>query len=307
MQSTRPVIYRNGGMDSTRWAGFVFRPGDIVISTPFKCGTTWLQRICALLVFGSPSLDRPLHRISPWLDMLTRPLDEVLADLDAQTHRRFIKTHTPFDGLPVQDGVTYVCLGRDPRDVALSWDNHETNMNNAAMERVLQAAAGGDLLPTATPTEQEQATSAHDRFWQWVVDPTPATETMASLLATLHHLTTFWAVRDKTNVVMLHYADLKTDLDGQMRLLSERLDIPTSHETWGDLVHAATLDAMRENATMLTPHASDGIWHDNKRFFHRARMGQWREFLDEQDLERYHQRVAELAPPDLADWLHRPA
>lgn len=35
-----------------------------------------------------------------------------------------IKTHTALDGLPWDDRVTYVCVGRDPRDVALSWDNH---------------------------------------------------------------------------------------------------------------------------------------------------------------------------------------
>ena len=81
--------------DSARWDGFEFRPGDIVISTPPKCGTTWTQMICALLIFQTPTFAAPLDLISPWLDMLTRDRDEVVADLDAQTHRRFIKTHTP--------------------------------------------------------------------------------------------------------------------------------------------------------------------------------------------------------------------
>ena len=80
--------------------------------------------ICALLVFQTTTFDEPLDLISPWLDMLTRERDDVVADLDAQTHRRFIKTHTPFDGLPYDQRVTYIGVGRDPRDVALSWDNH---------------------------------------------------------------------------------------------------------------------------------------------------------------------------------------
>ena len=37
--------------DSSRWDGFEFRDGDIIISTPPKCGTTWTQTICALLIF----------------------------------------------------------------------------------------------------------------------------------------------------------------------------------------------------------------------------------------------------------------
>ena len=86
--------------DSWRWNGFVFRDDDIVISTPPKCGTTWTQMICALLVFQTPELPDQLDRLSPWLDMLTRDLPSVVADLDAQRHRRFIKSHAPYDGLP---------------------------------------------------------------------------------------------------------------------------------------------------------------------------------------------------------------
>ncbi|MDQ1696066.1 MAG: hypothetical protein QOJ03_1419, partial [Frankiaceae bacterium] len=87
--------YRSVVADSIRWEGFTFRPGDIVVSTPPKCGTTWMQRLCALLVFDSVELPAPISILSPWLDMLLAPLDDVLARLDAQQHRRFIKTHTP--------------------------------------------------------------------------------------------------------------------------------------------------------------------------------------------------------------------
>lgn len=50
--------------------------------------------------------------------MLNRPVEEVHALLDAQTHRRIIKTHTPLEGVPFVDEVHYVIVGRDPRDVA---------------------------------------------------------------------------------------------------------------------------------------------------------------------------------------------
>ena len=96
-----PFRYRSADEDSGRWAGFQFRRGDIVISTRSKSGTTWMQMICALLVFQTPDLPAPLGQLSPWLDFLATPLDEVLARLDAQRHRRFIKTHTPLDGIPL--------------------------------------------------------------------------------------------------------------------------------------------------------------------------------------------------------------
>src|SRR5207248_6193555 len=78
--------------DSSRWHGFELRPGDIIISTPPKCGTTWTQMICALLVLQEPELPLPLDTLSPWIDMVTRARAEVFDALAAQTHRRFIKS-----------------------------------------------------------------------------------------------------------------------------------------------------------------------------------------------------------------------
>ena len=48
--------YTSPDEDSARWQAFAFRPGDIVISTRSKSGTTWAQMICLLLVFGTPEL-----------------------------------------------------------------------------------------------------------------------------------------------------------------------------------------------------------------------------------------------------------
>ena len=51
---------------------------------------------------------------------LVTPHDEVLARLDAQRHRRFIKTHTPLDGLPLDRRATFVVVARHPLDTAVS-------------------------------------------------------------------------------------------------------------------------------------------------------------------------------------------
>jgi aryl sulfotransferase len=174
----------------------VFRPDDIVISAPAKCGTTWLQMICAVEIFQTTKLDRPLDRISPWLDVLMRPLDEVLADLEAQTHRRFIKTHTPLDGLPFDDRVMYICASRDPRDVAVSWDSHLSNINPVTFLTLREDAVGAvdleELLAAAPPPPGE---TAHERFWSWV-DPAAPGKAISDLEIMLHHLDTFWQVRD---------------------------------------------------------------------------------------------------------------
>lgn len=63
--------------------------------------------------------------MSPWIDARFQgPVDEELAQLEAQTHRRFIKSHLPLDGLPYYPNVKYLVVARDPRDVFMSLMNH---------------------------------------------------------------------------------------------------------------------------------------------------------------------------------------
>lgn len=139
-----PVRYRSADEESGRWLEFPFRPGDIVISTRSKSGTTWVQMICALLVFQTPELPEPLADLSPWLDWLITPRDEVYARLSAQRHRRFIKTHTPLDGVPMAPEVTYIVVARHPLDMAVSLYHQGDNLDR---ERIRQLT--GAPVPTA--------------------------------------------------------------------------------------------------------------------------------------------------------------
>src|SRR4249920_522919 len=82
--------------DSTIWNDLVFRDDDIVISTYAKSGTTWMQQIIAQLIFGGdPKLE--VAEMSPWLDLRVPPKQVKLPLVEAQTHRRFLKTHLPVD------------------------------------------------------------------------------------------------------------------------------------------------------------------------------------------------------------------
>src|SRR5215469_15723847 len=210
--------YQSWLADSSRWDGFEFRAGDIVISTPSKCGTTWMQMICALLIFGDANLPRPLTELSPWLDIQTDTISNVFAALAAQRHRRFIKSHTPLDGLPFDDRVTYICVGRDPRDVAVSWDGHFSNLNLATFFALREAVVGPidleELLASAPPIPE----TANGRFWSWVDSPMHGTA-ISDLEIMLRHLDTFWQVRDQPNIILLRYEDLLDDLEGQMRYI----------------------------------------------------------------------------------------
>jgi hypothetical protein len=302
---TTKMRYRTLVADSARWEGFEFRDGDIIISTPPKCGTTWTQMICALLVFQTPDLDRPLDLISPWLDQNTKSRDEVFADLAAQDHRRFIKSHTPIDGLPWDDRVTYIAVGRDPRDVAISMAHHFDNMDFGAFLGLIDRAVGLDTLADVMSDPPPVGSTAVERFWAWVDDATPVGRTLSGLAGTLHHLSTFWEERHRPNVVLLHYGELQADLTGQMRRLASELGIDVDDDEVAQLAPAADFESMRERATAVAPNTTEPIWVDSASFFHRGTSGQWRDLLDDDDLRRYAARVTELVASDFSHWVHQ--
>lgn len=286
--------YVSSEEDSARWHGLPFRDGDVVISTRSKSGTTWMQMICALLVFRTTELPRPLAELSPWLDWLVTPRDEVYATLEAQTHRRFIKTHTPLDGVPSRRGVTYVVVARHPLDMAVSLYHQSVNLDRRRIAEL-----------TGLP-QREGSTRPplHEWLVEWVEDDPDPQEELDSLPGVMHHLTDAWGRREDGNVVLVHYDDLRADLEREMRTLADRLGVDVPGALFPNLVAAASFEQMQSRAELLVPDRR-GVLKSPASFFRRGASGEGRSLLSRREQERYDERAAELAPSELLSWLHR--
>jgi aryl sulfotransferase len=280
------------GFRAARWTDFPFRPGDIVISTWPKTGTTWAQMICALLIFQTLELPAPLSELSPWPDLVKISRDEVYAQLAAQEHRRIIKTHLPLRDVPIDPRATYITVGRHPLDSALSLYHQNNN-------KVLGPAGDTPPRPEEPP---HPSPSARDWLLQWI-DTAPGPQIHYHYLAEmLRHMSAAWTLRHEPNVVLMHYEDLSANLAGQMRCLAARLGISVPEATWPDLVQAATFKHMQANPDR---YITSGItMKDNASFFRSGVSGEGRALLTGAELARYHARVAQLAPQDLLAWLH---
>jgi aryl sulfotransferase len=263
-----------------RWADFPFRPGDIVICAPPKSGMTWVQMICALLIFQTPDLPAPLPELSPWLDKSEGSRSMLFARLAAQQHRRVIKTHLPLDKVAVDSRATYIVVARHPLDVMRSYHR-------------VQALK-------SRPEEESSQPSLRERFLSGINEKSPD----KGLPGLLRAWAAAWARRDEANVVLLRYEDLAADLEGQMRSLAARLDITVPETTWPGLVQAATFEQMRAAADRIQP--MPGL-KDQAEFFWKGKPGSGRALLADDDLARYNERAAQLAPADLLAWLNRPA
>jgi aryl sulfotransferase len=259
--------------------------------------------ICALLIFQTPELPAPLAQLSPWLDWLIIPRDEVFARLEAQTHRRFIKTHTPLDGVPLSPLATYIVVGRHPLDQAVSLYHQVGNINRDRL-RELTGGPPDQPRPDRPPRPQ-----LHEWLLRWIdADDRPA-DYSDSLAGVMWHISDAWARRadpglNGPNVLLLHYDELCADLEGQMRGLADQLGIHVPPARWPDLVRAATFDSMRANAASQAPDPA-GVLKDRAAFFRRGRSGAGSEVLTAQELVHYQARAEQFAPLEVLAWLHQ--
>lgn len=288
----RPPLreYRTWVADSRRWNGYAPRPGDIVVATFSKCGTTWTQRIISLLVFQDTQ-PRPLPVISPWIDARFRaPAEEMFEALEAQSRRRFIKTHTPLDGVPLFDEVRYIHVARDGRDAALSMHNHATGFSEAQLldfDRIgAEDPAVGRPYPRAPSDPGDYLRSWFD-------------------MGFFNHEVGYWAERRRPNFLFVHYDDLKQDLDAEMRRIADFLDIQADEPIWASLVGAASFEAMSAAGEELMPYTKRMFVEGSRRFFNKGVSGRWRNTFGQAELALYDSRLRAACSPTLAAWLEQ--
>jgi aryl sulfotransferase len=276
--------------DSTIWNDFHFRDDDIIIATHPKAGTTWMQQIVAQLLFaGDPDLD--VGRLSPWVDLRLPPRAEKLAMFEAQTHRRFVKTHLPLDALVFSPRARYIYVARDGRDVVWSWHNHLLNMSQAFRDRFnnLPGGVGPPFQPPPPDIRQ---------FWRNWLDRDGFGGQSFWV-----HLRTWWEVRDLPNVQLVHYARLKTDLPGEIRRIAAFLDIPIDEAQWDQILEHCSFAWMKANATKSAVGVIDGWEGGPQVFFHRGTNGRWSEVLSEEEIAEYEARAIQELGPACAHWL----
>ena len=234
----------NHHFDSTIWNDFAFRDDDIIIGTYAKSGTTWTQQIVAQLIFaGAEGLD--VAGMSPWVDLRVPPKDVKLSQLEAMTHRRFLKTHLPVDALVFSPRAKYIYLGRDGRDVVWSMYNHHANAN-ALWYQLLNDTPG-----RVGPAIEPPPASIRRYFYDWLeLDGFPFWPFWENIRG-------WWDIRDLPNVMLLHYADMKADMEGNIRRVAEFLEIDVPEDKWPAIFDHCSFDHEAERRSVGSPQRCD--------------------------------------------------
>jgi len=295
-------VYQNHHLDSTRWQEIAPRPGDIIVTTSYKSGTTWTQAILnALLHDGTEPLPR-LMEISPWVDARFHGPREALAERCRKLEgRRFLKSHLPFDGLPYWPEVHYLVVCRDPRDVFMSLANHYGSYTDFAYQ-VFNGGDDlvGDPLPRCPDDVHVLWRDWMTRGWfEWESEGYP-------LWSNLHHTATYWPHRHLPNVMLLHYADMLADLPGAVRSIADFCAIEADGALIDRVVERTTFANMKREAIEReaeAPGMPEIFRGGQKTFFHKGTNGRWRDVLGDEDLKLYEEAKARVLEPACARWL----
>lgn len=275
-------------VDSRPWNDFVFRDDDIVIATWAKSGTTWTQQIVSQLLFaGEPDLYGVERSVWPDFRMVPGALERA----EAQTHRRYLKTHLPIESLVYSPKAKYLYIGRDGRDTYWSWHNHHTGFKQEMLNDINALYPDEPLVGYPNPDIRLAFLDWLDRdaypnwpFWT--------------------HVQGWFDARHLPNLKLLHFADLKADLRGQIEKIAEFLEIEVPPSAWPAILEHCSIDYTRkvanqwEKATGRSPFKDGG-----NTFINKGTNGRWRDILTADDIARYEAEVAKNLTPECARWL----
>ena len=279
--------------DSTRLNDFPFRDDDIMIGTWSKSGTTWIQQLVGQLIFkGDPDVYG--QTLSPWIEFRLQTTEEAYAQAEKQQHRRFLKTHSPFNCLPYLPTMKYLFVGRDARDVAWSMYHHHMIFTPRAYEAF--NGAPGLVGPPMEPFDGDERDYylyfLEHGYYKGLSPNAPFWPCIKS----------WWDARELPNVMLLHYSNLKADFESEARKIADFLEIGIEESLWPQIVKHCSIDYMREQSRKIDMlHAIFEGGGD--KFFNKGTNGRWKDVLSQEEVDRCDEIAVREMGETCARWL----
>lgn len=299
--------YLNHHLDSSRWEVYEPQAGDIVVTTSYKCGTTFTQQILYNMLVRNTADDEtfpPLGPVSPWLDARFFPMskEELGGYIKTLPQQRFLKSHLPLDGLPYFKEANYIIVGRDPRDVFMSLVNHYGAYTDFFYDELKHD--GEPEMPRFDGDIRALWKSWITRGWfEWEQEGYP-------FWSNMHHTQSYWDYKHLPNFLFLHYSDMLSDLPAIVRRLAEFIDHPMTGDEVAAVVNAVSFDTVKKQAVAEStqPSETPEVFKGGQAtFINKGTNGRWRDVLTDEDLELYKETRDKVLSPDCAAWLEEGA
>ena len=113
----------------------------------------------------------------------------------------------------------------------------------------------------------------------------------------------WWAIRDLPNVLFVHFAKLKADMEGEIRRIAGFLEVDVAPESWPRILEHCSFDYMKQHADASVP-LGGAFWDGGAQvFIHKGVNGRWADTLTEEDVAAYEDRARRELGDACARWL----
>ncbi|XP_060595730.1 sulfotransferase 1E1-like [Ruditapes philippinarum] len=204
---------------------FQVRNDDVIIATYPKAGTTWLQEIAWLIMHDGDfdgAYRKPVYFRSPFLEFKDEVLNEVGLDIaNPMTSPRVIKSHLPVKLMPKQiheKDCKIIVLFRNPKDLCVSYYHFYRS-----------SSSFGKFTGTLE--------DFFDMFMEGHVDHG----------SWFDYTKSWWELRDRSNVKIIFYEDMKEDLHREVTEICKFLDKDLSGDLLTRIVEHCQFESMKRN------------------------------------------------------------
>lgn len=232
---------------------------DVFVSTFSKSGTNWMMQIAHQIAFRGAGDYAHIHDVVCWPDLgkkgsrrVAIPLDDTRVQACSPTGLRVIKTHMSLDHVPYGEKAHYLVVIRDPKELFVS-------------SYFFVAGVSGPLMPTLD-------------VWLELFFTKQFPMNFGSTWA--EHTAGYWSLRNKPNVLVRLFRDMKQDHAGAVKQVAEFLDVQLTDEELAAVIHKSTFSYMQTIENKFTPIPKGTLpWGEGLKMMREGKSGNSRELL----------------------------
>jgi aryl sulfotransferase len=116
------------------------------------------------------------------------------------------------------------------------------------------------------------------------------------------HVQDWFEARHTPNLLLLHFANLRADLEGEIRRIAAFLEIEIAADAWPRIVEQSSFDYVKKLAASDSKQAPF-LKGGGDTFINKGTNGRWRDLLTASDIARYEAEAARNLSPECARWL----